>query len=419
MTTGMPLLLDLSGRRVVVAGGGAVAARRLRALLDSGADDVLVVAREATPALRQVLGSPDASGVTVLEGDIAEQHLAGAWLVFACTSDADANARVAAAAARQRVFCVQAGRATGGSARTAATARLGDITVGVNASDDPRRARDVRDAIARAAELGTLPMARRRGDGPGRVALVGGGPGDPGLITVRGRRLLAEADVVVVDRLAPRALLAELGEVVEVIDCGKSPHHHTMTQDEINAVLVERALAGRRVVRLKGGDPFVFGRGSEEVQACVAAGVPVEVVPGISSALAAPAAAGIPVTHRGLGADVAIVSGHLDPDPAGDSWGWLATGPSTLVLLMAMGRLRAIADALIAGGRDAATPAAVVQHGTTARQRTVRAPLSELADAVEASHVGSPAVVVIGDVAALGADGAVGGTLGGTVGGGG
>ena len=161
------------------------------------------------------------------------------------------------------------------------------------------------------------------------MALVGGGPGDPELITVRGRRLVADADVVVVDRLAPRALLDELPDDVEVIDCGKSAHRHNLTQDEINAVLVERARAGKRVVRLKGGDPFVFGRGGEEWLACVAAGVPVTVVPGVSSALAAPASAGIPLTHRGVAADFTVVSGHLDPGRPADTgldWAALARG---------------------------------------------------------------------------------------------
>src|SRR5690606_6253562 len=163
---------------------------------------------------------------------------------------------------------------------------------------DPRRAARLRDAVQVALESGSLPLRRHR-RGPGRVALVGGGPGDPGLVTTRGRQLLAEADVVVVDRLAPRALLGELDPDVEVVDVGKAPGHHPVSQDEINRLLVSHASAGKRVVRLKGGDPFVLGRGGEEVAACRAAGVPVEVVPGVTSAVAVPAAAGVPVTHRG------------------------------------------------------------------------------------------------------------------------
>jgi uroporphyrin-III C-methyltransferase len=233
------------------------------------------------------------------------------------------------------------------------------------------------------------------------VALVGGGPGDPGLITVRGRQLLDVADVVVVDRLAPRELLAELRPDVEIIDCGKSAHRHNMTQEEINAVLVDRARAGLRVVRLKGGDPFVFGRGGEEWLACAAAGVPVTVVPGLSSALAGPAAAGIPLTHRGLAADFTVVSGHLDPGRSGTEgvdWPGLAAHGGTLVILMAMDRLDLIAAELIRHGRRADTPAAVVHRASTDAQRVVRAGLGELAHAVAAAGVGAPAVVVVGEV---------------------
>jgi uroporphyrin-III C-methyltransferase / precorrin-2 dehydrogenase / sirohydrochlorin ferrochelatase len=233
------------------------------------------------------------------------------------------------------------------------------------------------------------------------VSLVGGGPGDPDLITVRGRRLVATADVVVVDRLAPRGLLEELGHGVEVVDCGKSAHRHNLSQAEINAVLIDRALAGNRVVRLKGGDPFVFGRGGEEWLACVAAGVPVTVVPGISSALAAPAAARIPLTHRGVASDFTVVSGHLDPGRGLDrglDWPALATSSGTLVLLMSMDRLDLIAEDLIRHGRRADTPAAVVHRATLPGERVVRAPLSRLASAVREAAIGAPAVVVVGAV---------------------
>jgi uroporphyrin-III C-methyltransferase/precorrin-2 dehydrogenase/sirohydrochlorin ferrochelatase len=280
-------------------------------------------------------------------------------------------------------------------------ARHDGITVAVNGGDDPSRAVALRDAIAAALAAGDLPSRRVRRAPGGHVALVGGGPGDPELITVRGRRLVAAADVVVVDRLAPRALLDGLPAAVEVIDCGKSAHRQNLTQDEINAVLVERALAGKRVVRLKGGDPFVFGRGGEEWLACVAAGVPVTVVPGLTSAIAGPAAAGIPLTHRGLAADFTVVSGHLDPGRPADEgidWPGLAAHGGTLVLLMAMERLELIAKELIEHGKAASTPAAVVQHATLPGQRVVRAPLEQLAAAAAAEGLGPPAVVVIGPV---------------------
>ncbi len=202
----------------------------------------------------------------------------------------------------------------------------------------------------------------------------------------------------------PESLLAELPTGVEVIDCGKSAHRHNLSQDEINELIVARALAGKRVVRLKGGDPFVFGRGGEELAACLAAGVDVQVVPGITSAIAAPAAAGIPVTQRGTSADFAVVSGHRDAGQPEAGWNWaeLAVGPATLILLMAMGRLADIATELIEHGRPADTPSAIIQNGTLPDQRVLRAPLSDLAKQAEAEGFAAPAVVIIGAVAALG-----------------
>jgi len=235
------------------------------------------------------------------------------------------------------------------------------------------------------------------------VALVGGGPGDPGLISVLGRRLLAEADVVVADKLAPRALLDQLDPDVEVIDAGKAPHAHNLTQDQINELIVARALAGLRVVRLKGGDPFVFGRGGEEALACVRAGVPFQVVPGVTSAVAVPAYAGIPVTHRGVTQDFAVVSAHLDPSHPGATVDWesLARGPGTLVLLMAVSQLDAVAAELIKRGRDAATPVAVICDGTMPSQRVLTATLGDVAAAAQRAGIRPPAVVVVGEVVRL------------------
>ncbi len=391
--SGFPLLLDVAGRRVVVVGAGTVGARRARALVDAGAT-VEVVSPIVSPDVLEL-------DVTVTQREFAAADLDGAWLVFACTDDERVNAFVAAYAEERRIFCVRADAARGGTARTPAVLRRDAVTVAVNGGDDPRRARALRDAISLALDSGVLSARPVRPAATGSVALVGGGPGDPELITVRGRRLLADADVVVVDRLAPRALLAELPDGVEVIDCGKSAHRHNLSQAEINEVLVARASAGNRVVRLKGGDPFVFGRGGEEWLACVAAGVSVTVVPGISSALAAPAAAGIPLTHRGVASDFTVVSGHLDPGRSpeqGVDWPGLAAGAGTLVLLMSMDRVGLIADELIRHGRAPSTPAAVVHRATLPGETIVRAPLSELAAAVEASGVGAPAVTVIGEV---------------------
>jgi uroporphyrinogen III methyltransferase/synthase len=237
----------------------------------------------------------------------------------------------------------------------------------------------------------------------GIVHLVGAGPGDPGLLTVAGRRALEEADVVVHDRLGTAELLPLCRPDARLIDAGKSPGRAALTQEEINAVLVEHGAAGRRVVRLKGGDPFVFGRGGEEAQALTAADVPYVVVPGVTSAIAAPAYAGIPITHRGVATAFTVVTGHEDPGKPSEQTDWaaLAATGGTLSILMGMGRLPAISTALIAGGRSPDEPAAAVQWGTTPRQRSVVATLATLADRVEDAGLGSPAVVVVGPVAAL------------------
>jgi uroporphyrin-III C-methyltransferase/precorrin-2 dehydrogenase/sirohydrochlorin ferrochelatase len=394
-----PLVLDLAGRRAVVIGAGAVSLRRVRGLLAAGAQ-VRVVAPDVLPALA-------ALPVAVSRRAYADGDLAGAWVVHACTDDPEVNAAVAAEAERRQVPCVRADAVGGGSARTPAVTRSAGLLVAVASEGDdadPGRVRAVRDAVALLLETGELPLREHRPvPGPGRVALVGGGPGDPGLITVRGRRLLAEADVVVVDRLAPRELLDRLPPGVEVVDVGKAPHGAGPSQPEVSALLVDRARRGLRVVRLKGGDPFVLGRGGEEVLACVEAGVPVEVVAGVSSVLAGPAAAGIPVTHRGVAADFAVVSGHLDPTRPGSTVDWqaLADGPGTLVLLMALDRLAAVAGELVKRGRPATTPVAVVRRATLPDQRVLVATLETVAEAVAAAGLRPPAVVVVGEVVGL------------------
>ena len=231
------------------------------------------------------------------------------------------------------------------------------------------------------------------------VFLVGAGPGDPGLLTVRGAELLAVADVVVHDRLASARLLDMAPSGALRIDVGKAPGHAAMTQQEINATLVEHGRAARNVVRLKGGDPFVFGRGGEEAEALLAAAIPFEIVPGVTSAIAAPAYAGIPVTHRGLSTHVTIVTGHEDPAKVKSDTDWdaLARAGGTLVVLMGAGNLGAICARLVAAGRDPATPVAAVRWGTRPEQRTVRTTLGAAPDA----GIESPSAIVIGAVAAL------------------
>ncbi|WP_406064765.1 uroporphyrinogen-III C-methyltransferase [Micromonospora sp. NBC_00860] len=237
----------------------------------------------------------------------------------------------------------------------------------------------------------------------GSVAVVGGGPGPDDLITVRAKALLDAADVVVVDRLAPQGLLAELRPDVLVVDAAKVPRGPSMAQEAINEALVSHARAGRRVVRLKGGDPYVFGRGHEEVQACVAAGVPVTVVPGVSSALAAPALAGVPVTHRGVAHDVTVVSGHLPPGHPDSlvDWAALARARGTVVLLMAVDTIGKIASVLIEHGRAPETPVLAVQDAGLPDQRSVPARLDEIGAVAAREGVGPPAVFVLGPVVAL------------------
>jgi uroporphyrinogen III methyltransferase / synthase len=237
----------------------------------------------------------------------------------------------------------------------------------------------------------------------GTVYLVGAGPGDPGLMTRRALDLIASADAILYDRLVPPGALDGARADAELRYVGKRPGEPSLAQDAINAALVELAEAGRTVVRLKGGDPFVFGRGGEEAQALAAAGVPFEVVPGVTAGVAAPAYAGIPVTHRDDASAVAFVTGHEDPDKRESALDWsaLAAFPGTLVLYMGIRRLPDIAAALVAAGRPADQPAAVIARGTQPAQRTVTATLGDIADRVAAAAIEPPAVTVVGDVAAL------------------
>lgn len=398
--------LDLRGRRVVLVGAGSVTQRRLPQFLAAGAE-VHIVAPEATPAVEST------EAVIWHQREYRDGDLEGAWYAMAATNDPEVNARVVADAHAGRVFCVRADHAASGSAVTPATVTVDGLQVGVLAAGDHRRSAATRDAVA--AVLRGIPTGRPAGAGgerfpfgggkPAGVALVGGGPGDPDLITVRGRQLLSLADTVVADRLAPPRLLAELAADVEVIDASKVPYGRAMAQEAINAVLIDKARQGRFVVRLKGGDPYVFGRGYEELEALTAAGVPVTVVPGVTSALAAPSAAGIPVTHRGVVHEVVVVSGHVAPGHPDSLVDWNALGRlrGTVVVLMAVQRLAEISAALIDGGRDPQTPAAVIENGTLDGQRTVRGTLAEIAAAARSAAVRPPAVLVVGTVAAFAA----------------
>jgi len=392
--------LRLAGRRVVVVGGGAVAARRIPALLDAGADVVLV-----SPTVTASLEDLAAAGrIRWTARHYEDGDCAGAWLVCACTDDPAVNAAVTAAAEHQRTWCVRADDAQASAAWTPASGQADDIKVGV-LTGDPRRSAAIRDAIIAGLRTGHLSARHGRGHRAG-VAIIGGGPGDPGLITVRGRQLLAEADVVLTDRLAPRSLLDELPADVEIIDVSKIPYGRAMAQEQINATLIDRARAGRFVARLKGGDPFVFGRGAEEVLACLRARVPVTVVPGVTSAVGVPTGAWVPVTHRGVAQEFHVVSVHVPPGDEGSTVDWELLGGSagTLVLLMAVQRIGAVSAELLRHGRDPDTPVSVIADGTMPTQRTINSTLGQVEGVVRKEGIRPPAIVVVGEVVRIAAE---------------
>ena len=393
-----PSGLRLAGRRVVVVGGGQVAQRRIPGLLSAGAE-VVVVSPRITPAIEgQVL----AGEVAWVERGFADEDLANTWYVIAATDDPDVNEQVSKAAEVERVFCVRSDDGTSATAWTPAVGRYDGLTLAVLGRREPRRTAAVRDAIVTALHEGTVAASERRPSVPG-VTLVGGGPGHPDLISVAGRKALMEADVVVADRLAPRELLGDLPATTEVVDVAKLPRGSAARQEEINALIVERALGGQRVVRFKGGDSFVFGRGYEEIEACRAAGVAVRVIPGLSSPLAVPAVAGIPVTHRAVAHDFTVVSGHLPPGHADSLVDWEAVGRlrGTLLLMMAVENAAAIARSLVTAGRAASTPVAVVCEGSMPGERTVLTTLREVGSDLDRHDVRPPAIIVVGDVVAV------------------
>jgi len=394
-----PAGLRLAGRKVVVVGGGHVAQRRVPALLAVGAV-VHVVSPVVTPAVEGLVGSGE---VTWHRRGFTPADLEEAWYVIAATNVREVNEEVSRIAEEHRIFCVRSDDATRASAWTPAVGRHAGVTVAVLGNRQPQRSAAVRDQIVSALRDGVIDADAHRDRTPG-VVLVGGGPGDPELVTVAARRVLSEADVVVADRLAPRELLSELSPDVELIDVAKLPRGRAASQEEINRVIVERARAGKRVVRFKGGDPYVFGRGFEEAIACAEAGVSCTVVPGVTSAISVPAAAGIPVTHRGVAHEFTVVSGHVPPDHDTSlvDWDALSRMRGTVVLLMAVSNLPAIAERLVAGGRSATTPVAVVAEGTMPGERTVWSTLEEVAADVEREDVRPPAIVVVGEVVAVG-----------------
>lgn len=393
----MTLMLgvSLAGRDVLLVGGGAVTARRMQRFLDEGAV-VRIVAPELHPTTAALVTE---HALTWQRRPFRDADLTGVWLVHVATGDPHADRGVVALCERRRVLCIDAGDGAHGSVRMTAQVDAGGIAIGVVSTHgvDPRRSIAIRDAIGDLLADGRLPLRRRRTGGQGRVDLVGGGPGPADLMTVRARRLIAEADVVVTDRLGPVApTVREIAPEALLIDVGKRPGHHPTPQDEINRILVEHALAGRRVVRLKGGDPFVFGRGGEEMRACLGAGVAVEVTPGPSSAIAVPQAAGIPVTHRGTAAafHVANGQGYL----ASSTLAAMADPDVTTIVLMGVAALPRLVETALRYGIAPDLPVAFVENGHTPRQRATRTILGEAVRDAERMGLSNPAVIVFGDV---------------------
>ncbi|MFQ3663302.1 MAG: precorrin-3B C(17)-methyltransferase, partial [Chloroflexaceae bacterium] len=403
------VLTNLTGAPVVVVGGGAVGERKVRGLLEVGAQ-VRLISPEATPRLQawaaagRIVWQPRA----YVAGD-----LGGARLVFAATNQREVNARVARDAALHGALCNVADAPEEGDFHLPALLRCEDATIAVSSGGTaPGRAVALRDAIAawRRSANGqpdgatTAPAAERppAEDAPrGMAYLVGAGPGRADLITLRGLTLLRRAEVVLYDWLVAPELLAQVPPGAELIFVGKAHDRHTLEQDAITDLLVAHTRAGRRVVRLKGGDPGVFGHAGEEALALAQAGLPFEIVPGVSSALAAPAYAGIPLTFRGIASGFAVVTGHEAPgSPHHLDWAALARVP-TLVVLMGLHRTAAICAALQGAGRAPDTPVAVISRATTAEQQVLRATLGSLPAVLQARPLPTPAVLVIGPVVAL------------------
>jgi len=445
-----PVFLDLAGRRVLLVGGGVVAKRKADALMEAGAD-VVVGAPELEPELARA----------VAEGRLAHRPgpfhpgwLDGAWLVIAATDDPEVNAAVAREAEARRVwvnvvddaprctFQVPA-RVERGPLQVAISSRgeapmlarwlrerleteldpaLGDLAEWLGSKREALRSRFPQTArrrqVIEALIRGPAADALRNGDlaeaeaafaaaleedttPRGRVILVGAGPGDPGLLTLRGLRALNQADVVLHDRLVSADVLALARRDAETIEVAKEAGTHHTTQQRIHELLIEHAKAGKTVVRLKGGDPFVFGRGGEELEALRAEGIPYEVVPGITAAVACGAYAGIPLTHRDHAQSVRLVTAHCRNSIDTLDWAALAQERQTLAVYMGVQGLDTIRDRLIANGRAPTTPFALVENGSRANQRVVLGTLADLPERALAEKVRSPALLILGEVAGL------------------
>jgi uroporphyrin-III C-methyltransferase / precorrin-2 dehydrogenase / sirohydrochlorin ferrochelatase len=446
-----PLFADLTHRAVLVVGGGAVAERKVAALLGAQAQ-VTVNAGELTPQLRQWLTQ---GRIACRHDAFQESWLERIWLVVAATSDRELNRHIATLAGLRRIFVNVVDDAALSSFHVPAVIDRAPLTIAISSGgQSPMLARLLRERLETLLDhsLGGLAKlsarlrkrirlrhpqmaARRRfyeelfsgpvatllrqgqpkaawlaaeealtttsANLPGSVVLVGAGPGDPGLLTLRALRALNEADVILHDRLVSTEVLELARRDAERIEVGKQAGNHHTTQEGIHALLLEHARAGRRVVRLKGGDPFVFGRGGEELEFLRAHDIPYEVVPGITAAVACAAYAGVPLTHRDYAQSVRFVTAHCRSSLDTLDWAALAQERQTLAVYMGVGELDALQTRLIQHGRAASTPFALIENGSRAGQRVITGTLADLAERAAAHAVGSPALLILGEVAAL------------------
>ncbi|WP_257385718.1 siroheme synthase CysG [Tahibacter caeni] len=449
-----PIFTQLAGRAVLVVGGGSVAERKVAGLLEAGAE-VAVIAPDFTP---QLSAWAENGRISLISGKFDEEQLERRWLVIAATADPGVNAQVAAAAERRRLWTNVVDDAALSSFQVPAVVDRAPLVVAVStAGAAPVLARLVREKIERLLDpsLGALAaladrwrgrirgrfadlgqrrrflerlfqgrvaeLVRRGQPGAaeasvareldvadasptaGSVVLVGAGPGDAGLLTLKGLRALNEADVILYDRLVGADVLALARRDAERIDVGKQAGAHATSQEAIHALMLAHARAGRRVVRLKGGDPFVFGRGGEEIEFLQAHGIAYEVVPGVTAALACAAYAGIPLTHRDVAQSVRFVTAHCKASLDTLDWAALAAERQTLAVYMGVAGLERIRDRLVAHGRAPTTPAALVENGSRTTQRVVLGDLASLPRLAREHAVASPALLIVGEVAALGA----------------
>ena len=446
----LPLFVSLQGRSCLVVGAGSVALRKLEWLVEAGAE-VFLVAKEIAAATEQFAAEHD---VTLAERDFEANDVEGRYLVVAATNDSDVNRSIYNACEANAVLIntvddaalctaifpsivnrdpVLVAVGTGGRSPTLARlvrgwierrlpARLGALAdwagdwrtrvADALPSIDARRTfweSTLESSIAEAVYRGEIDAADRemierleqQEVTAGFVSLVGAGPGDPELLTIKALRCLETADVIYYDNLVSDAVLDLARREAERIYVGKKRADHTATQDEINTMLVDAALAGQRVVRLKGGDPSIFSRGGEELQALAARGIPYEIVPGITAAMGCAAYAGIPLTHRDCAQSVRFITGHRASDRTNLDWPELAKPDQTLVIYMGLGGLENICEQLIANGMDPLTPAALIVRGTLPEMEVVEAPVSELAEAVRQHAIKGPTTIIIGRVVGL------------------